>query len=53
MTGNQRMPEADRRLEAFGIVPERGERVDVDGLRLEVLSAESRRLRMLRVFRVP
>ncbi|MCY4562856.1 MAG: CBS domain-containing protein [Gammaproteobacteria bacterium] len=40
-------------LKAFGHVPERGERVDVDGMRFEVLSADSRRLRLLRVSRVP
>ena len=41
MTGNQRIPEVDRRLEA--------------GLRTfrEWLSADSRRLRLLRVSRVP
>lgn len=39
-------------LKAFGHVPERGERIDVDGLRFEVLSADSRRLRLLRVSRV-
>lgn len=40
-------------LKAFGHVPERGERVDVGGMRFEVLSADSRRLRLLRVSRVP
>ncbi len=32
---------------------ERGERVDVDGMRFEVLSADSPRLRRLLVSRVP
>ena len=40
-------------LKAFGHVPERGERIDVDGMRFEVLSADARRLRLLRVSRVP
>ena len=40
-------------LKAFGHVPERGERIDMAGMRFEVLSADSRRLRLLRVSRVP
>jgi len=39
-------------LQAFGHVPERGEHVEVHGMRFEVLSADSRRLRLLRVSRV-
>ena len=39
-------------LKAFGHLPERGESVDVEGMRFEVLSADSRRLRLLRVSRV-
>ena len=40
-------------LKAFGHLPKRGELVDVEGLRFEVLAADSRRLRLLRVSRVP
>ena len=40
-------------LKAFGHVPERGELVEVAGMRFEILSADSRRLRLLRVSRVP
>jgi magnesium and cobalt transporter len=36
-------------LQAFGHLPERGETVEVDGLHFEVLNADSRRLRLLRV----
>ena len=36
-------------LKAFGHVPERGERVAIGDLDFEVLSADSRRLRLLRV----
>ena len=36
-------------LKAFGCLPKRGETVAIDGLRFEVLSADSRRLRLLRV----
>lgn len=36
-------------LQAFGHVPDRGECVEVEGLRFEVLNADSRRLRLLRV----
>jgi magnesium and cobalt transporter len=36
-------------LKAFGHVPERGERVEVADLKIEVLSADTRRLRLLRV----
>ena len=36
-------------LHAFGHVPERGETVEIDSLRFEVLNADSRRLRLLRV----
>ena len=36
-------------LQAFGHMPDRGETVAIDGLNFEVLSAESRRLRLLRV----
>ncbi len=36
-------------LKAFGHLPERGECVDIDALRFEVLNADSRRLRLLRV----
>ena len=39
-------------LQAFGHLPERGELVDVGGMRFEVLAADSRRLRLLRVSRV-
>ena len=40
-------------LNAFGHVPERGEKVAIAGLGFEVLSAESRRLRLLRVSGAP
>ena len=40
-------------LQAFGHVPERGESVQAGGMRFEVLSADSRRLRLLRVSRLP
>ena len=40
-------------LKAFGHLPKRGEIVDVEGMRFEVLAADSRRLRLLRVSRVP
>ncbi len=36
-------------LKAFGHLPDRGETVDVEGLHFEVLNADSRRLRLLRV----
>lgn len=36
-------------LHAFGHLPERGESVDIDGLHFEVLNADSRRVRLLRV----
>jgi magnesium and cobalt transporter len=36
-------------LQAFGHLPERGETVDIDELHFEVLNADSRRLRLLRV----
>ena len=36
-------------LQAFGHLPERGESVEIDGLQFEVLNADSRRLRLLRV----
>lgn len=36
-------------LKAFGHLPERGESVQIDGLEFEVLNADSRRLRLLRV----
>ena len=35
-------------LKEFGHLPERGESVQIDGIQFEVLSAESRRLRLLR-----
>ncbi|MEM1230191.1 MAG: transporter associated domain-containing protein [Pseudomonadota bacterium] len=38
-------------LKAFGHVPERGERVAIDGLEFSVLNADSRRLRLLQVTR--
>lgn len=40
-------------LKAIGHVPERGESVQAGGMRFEVLSADSRRLRLLRVSRLP
>ena len=36
-------------LQAFGHVPELGESVEIGALRFEVLNADSRRLRLLRV----
>jgi magnesium and cobalt transporter len=36
-------------LQAFGHVPELGETVEIESLRFEVLNADSRRLRLLRV----
>ena len=36
-------------LQAFGHVPELGETVEIQALRFEVLNADSRRLRLLRV----
>ena len=36
-------------LHAFGHVPERGEKVEINSLEFEVLNADSRRLRLLRV----
>jgi len=36
-------------LQAFGHLPERGESVEINGLQFEVLNADSRRLRLLRV----
>ena len=36
-------------LQAFGHLPELGESIEVAGLRFEVLNADSRRLRLLRV----
>ena len=36
-------------LKAFGHLPERGETIDIDGLHFEVLNADSRRVRLLRV----
>jgi len=36
-------------LQAFGHVPQRGETIDVDKFHFEVLNADSRRLRLLRV----
>ena len=36
-------------LKAFGHLPELGEQVDIEGLRFEVLNADSRRVRLLRV----
>ena len=36
-------------LKAFGHLPDRGEKVDIAGLSFEVLNADSRRLRLLRV----
>ena len=36
-------------LKAFGHVPDRGETVQIEGLHFEVLNADSRRLRLLRV----
>ncbi|MEZ5559442.1 MAG: transporter associated domain-containing protein [Pseudomonadales bacterium] len=38
-------------LKAFGHVPDRGETVSIDSLRFKVLSADSRRLRLLQVKR--
>lgn len=38
---------------AFGRVPKRGESVDIDGLRFQVLRADSRRVHSLRVERLP
>ena len=40
-------------LKAFGHVPDRGEQVEIDGLHFEVLNADSRRLRLLRVTTSP
>lgn len=39
-------------LQAFGALPARGETVDIAGLRFTVMSADSRRLRLLRVERL-
>ena len=39
-------------LKAFGHLPDRGEAVDIDGLRFKVLNADSRRLRLLQVKRL-
>ncbi len=36
-------------LRAFGHLPERGEEVEIEGLNFEVLNADSRRLRLLKV----
>lgn len=36
-------------LQAFGHLPDRGETVDLNGMHFEVLNADSRRLRLLRV----
>ncbi len=36
-------------LQAFGYLPDRGETVDIEDLQFEVLNADSRRLRLLRV----
>ena len=36
-------------LKAFGHAPDRGEKVDIEGLHFEVLNADSRRMRLLRV----
>ena len=36
-------------LNAFGRMPDRGEAVSIGGLNFEVLSTDSRRLRLLRV----
>lgn len=40
-------------LKAFGHLPKRGESVQVGGMHFEVLAADSRRLRLLRVSRLP
>ena len=39
-------------LKAFGSLPDRGDRIDIDELRFTVLNADSRRLRLLKVQRV-
>ena len=36
-------------LKAFGHLPDRGESIDIEGMRFEVLNADSRRLRLLQV----
>jgi len=36
-------------LKAFGHLPDRGEAIDIEGMNFEVLNAESRRLRLLKV----
>ena len=36
-------------LKAFGHLPDRGEAIDIEGVHFEVLNAESRRLRLLKV----
>ena len=36
-------------LKAFGHLPDRGEAIDIEGMHFEVLNAESRRLRLLKV----
>ena len=40
-------------LKAFGRMPRRGESVEVDGFRFEVLGADGRRIRLLNVSRLP
>jgi magnesium and cobalt transporter len=40
-------------LKAFGHLPTRGEKVEIDNLRFKVLNADSRRLRLLQVKRQP
>jgi magnesium and cobalt transporter len=40
-------------LKHFGRLPKRGEKIVIDGLRVEVLRVDSRRLYTLRVDRVP
>lgn len=40
-------------MHAFGHLPERGEQVDIAGMNFEVLNADSRRVRLLRVNTVP
>jgi len=40
-------------LHRFGRLPKRGEAITIDGLRVQVLRADSRRLHVLQVHRLP
>jgi len=40
-------------LNALGHMPKRGEKVDIEGFQFEVLGADSRKIRLLNIYRLP